>query len=152
MDDVTKPFVSPADQTRSYKNRKHGTVVNLSKTGLSTKTTPREHQQLIQEEVKDPKTTSYDLQTSLPLAWISFHDSTIMNRQVRNWALVIWLKSLMTEKNTFEEKLHQDFWENVQCVDETKKWNFLEVLCPVTSGVKLRNHFKIRLYCQVRWQ
>ncbi|KAK1789410.1 hypothetical protein P4O66_015339 [Electrophorus voltai] len=48
-----------------HKWRKHGTVVNLPRSGRPTKITPRAQQRLIQEVTKDPTTTSKELQASL---------------------------------------------------------------------------------------
>ncbi len=41
-----------------HKWRKHGTVVNLPRSGQPTKITPRAQRRLIQEVIKDPTTTS----------------------------------------------------------------------------------------------
>lgn len=48
-----------------HKCRKLGTVVNLPRSGWPTKITPRAQQQLIQEVIKKPRTTSKELQASL---------------------------------------------------------------------------------------
>ncbi len=48
-----------------HKWRKHGTVVNLPRTGRPTKITPRVQRRLIQEVTKDPTPTSKELQASL---------------------------------------------------------------------------------------
>ena len=48
-----------------HKWRKHGTVVNIPRSGQSTKMTPRAHRQLIQEVTKKDWTTSKALQASL---------------------------------------------------------------------------------------
>ncbi|XP_047186465.1 palmitoyltransferase ZDHHC21 isoform X2 [Scophthalmus maximus] len=45
--------------------RKHGTVVNIPRSGRPTKITPRAQRRLIQEVTKDPTTTSKELQASL---------------------------------------------------------------------------------------
>ncbi len=60
-----------------HKWRKHGTVVNLPRSGRPTKITPRAQRQLIQEVTKDPTTTSKELQASLASVKVSVHDSTI---------------------------------------------------------------------------
>ncbi len=44
-----------------HKWRKHGTVVNLPRSGRLTKITPRAQRRLIQEVTKDPTTTSKEL-------------------------------------------------------------------------------------------
>ncbi len=46
-----------------HKWRKLGTVVNLPRSGLPTKMYPRAQQRLIQEVIKEPRTTSKELQT-----------------------------------------------------------------------------------------
>ncbi|XP_029370196.1 zinc finger MYM-type protein 4-like [Echeneis naucrates] len=48
-----------------HKWRKHGTVVNLPRSGRPTKITPRAQQRLSQEVTKEPRTTSEQLQASL---------------------------------------------------------------------------------------
>ena len=61
-----------------HKWRKHGTVVNLSRSGRPTKITPRVQRRLIQEVTKDPTTTSKELQASLASVKVSVHDSTMV--------------------------------------------------------------------------
>ena len=63
-----------------HKWRKHGTVVNLPRSGRPTKMTPRAQRRLIQEVTKDPRTTSKELQASLASIKVSVHDSTIRKR------------------------------------------------------------------------
>uniref|UniRef100_A0A8C4XF57 Arginase n=1 Tax=Erpetoichthys calabaricus TaxID=27687 RepID=A0A8C4XF57_ERPCA len=48
-----------------HKWQKHGTVVNLPRSGRPTKITPRAQRRLIREVTKDPRTTSKELQASL---------------------------------------------------------------------------------------
>ncbi|XP_069033058.1 zinc finger MYM-type protein 4-like isoform X1 [Embiotoca jacksoni] len=52
-------------RTIIHKWKKHGTVVNLPRSGRPTKITPRAQRQLIQEVTKDPTATSKELQASL---------------------------------------------------------------------------------------
>uniref|UniRef100_A0AAY4ERF3 Serine/threonine protein phosphatase 2A regulatory subunit n=1 Tax=Denticeps clupeoides TaxID=299321 RepID=A0AAY4ERF3_9TELE len=59
-----------------HKWQKHGTVVNLPKSGRPTKITPRAQRQLIREATKDPRTTSKELAS----VKVSVHDSTIRKR------------------------------------------------------------------------
>ncbi len=113
-----------------HKWRKHGTVVNLPRSGRPTKITPRAQQRLIQEVTKDPTTTSKELQASLASVKVSVHDSTIRKRLGKNGlhGRVPRPKPLLSKKNikahlSFARK-HlddpQDFWENTLWTDETK--------------------------------
>ncbi len=113
-----------------HKWRKHGTVVNLPRSGRPTKITPRAQRRLIQEVTKDPTTTSKDLQASLASVKVSVHDSTIRKRLGKNGlhGRVPRRKPLLSKKNikahlSFARK-HlddpQDFWENTLWTDETK--------------------------------
>ncbi len=113
-----------------HKWRKHGTVVNLPRSGRPTKITPRAQRRLIQEVTKDPTTTSKELQASLASVKVSVHDSTIRKRLGKNGlhGRVPRLKPLLSKKNikarlSFARK-HlddpQDFWENTLWTDETK--------------------------------
>ncbi len=68
-----------------HKWRKHGTVVNLPRSGRPTKITPRAQRRLIQEVTKDPTTTSKELQASLASVKVSVHDSTIRKRLGKKW-------------------------------------------------------------------
>ncbi len=67
-----------------HKWRKLGTVVNLPRSGRPTKITPRAQRRLIQEVVKEPRTTSKELQASLASIKVSVHDSTIRKRLGKN--------------------------------------------------------------------
>ncbi|KAK3526828.1 hypothetical protein QTP70_034871, partial [Hemibagrus guttatus] len=64
---ISKALGLPRSTVRAiiYKWRKHGTVENLPRSGRPTKITPRAQRQLIQEVIKDPTTTSKELQASL---------------------------------------------------------------------------------------
>uniref|UniRef100_A0AAY4D9A2 Transposase n=1 Tax=Denticeps clupeoides TaxID=299321 RepID=A0AAY4D9A2_9TELE len=64
--------------------QKHGTVVNLPRSGRPTKITPRAQRQLIREATKDSRTTSKELQASLASIKVSVHDSTIRKRLGKN--------------------------------------------------------------------
>ncbi len=99
------------------------TVVNLPRSGWPTKITPRAQRQLIQEVIKEPRTTSKELQASLASIKVSVHDSTIRKRLGKNGihGRVPRQKPLLTKKNT---KAHltvakkyldypQDFWANI---------------------------------------
>uniref|UniRef100_A0A8C4T777 Arginase n=1 Tax=Erpetoichthys calabaricus TaxID=27687 RepID=A0A8C4T777_ERPCA len=67
-----------------HKWQKHGTVVNLPRSGRPTKITPRAQRRLIREVTKDPRTTSKELQASLASIKVSVHDSTIRKRLGKN--------------------------------------------------------------------
>ncbi len=133
--------------------RKHGSVVNLPRSGQPTKITPRAQRRLIQEVTKDPTPTSKELQASLASVKVSVPDSTIRKRLGKNGlhGRVPRPKPLLSKKNikarlSFARK-HlddpQDFWENTLWTDETKL-NFLEGVVPITSGVKVTQHFRKR--------
>ncbi len=105
-----------------HKWRKLGTVVNLPRSGWPTKITPSAQWRLIQEVIKEPRTTSKELQASLASIKVSVHDSTIRKRQKQQ-------KPLPTKKNTkacltFAKKYldysYKDFWVNILWTDETK--------------------------------
>ncbi len=85
-----------------HKWRKFGTVVNLPRSGRPTKITPRAQRRLIQEVIKEPRTTSKELQASLDSIKISVHDSTIRKRLGKNdiHGRVPRQKTLLTKKNT----------------------------------------------------
>ncbi len=80
---------------------KHGTVVNLPRSGRPTKITPRAQRRLIQEVTKDPTTTSKELQASLASVKVSVHDSTIRKRLGKNGlhGRVPRPKPLLSKKN-----------------------------------------------------
>ncbi len=63
-----------------HKWRKLGTVVNLPRSGRPTKITPRAQWRLIQKVIKEPRTTSKELQASLASIKVSVHDSAIRKR------------------------------------------------------------------------
>ncbi len=85
-----------------HKWRKLGTVVNLPRSGRPTKITPRVQWRLIQEVIKEPRTTSKELQASLASIKVSVHDSTIRKRLGKNGihGRVPRQKPLLTKKNT----------------------------------------------------
>ncbi len=95
-----------------------------------TKITPRVQWRLIQEVIKEPRTTSKELQASLASIKVSVHDSTIRKRLGKNsiHERVPRQKPLLTKKNTkarltFAKKYldyPQDFWANILWTDETK--------------------------------
>ncbi len=113
-----------------HKWRKLVTVVNLPRSGWPTKITPRAQWRLIQEVIKEPRTTSKELQASLASIKVSVHDSTIRKRLGKNCIheRVPRQKPLLTKNNTkarltFDKKYlyyPQDFWENILWTDETK--------------------------------
>ncbi len=112
-----------------HKWRKFGTVVNLPRSGRLTKITPRAQRRLIQEVIKEPRTTSKELQASLASIKISVHDSTIRKILGKNdiHGRVPRQKTLLTKKNTktrltFAKKYidyPQDFWANILWTNET---------------------------------
>ncbi len=109
-----------------YKWRKLGTVVNLPRSGRPTKITPRAQRRLIQEVIKEPRTTSKELQASLD-SKVSVHDSTIRKRRGIH-GRVPRQKPLLTKQNTKSrltfDKTYldytQDFWANILWTDATK--------------------------------
>ncbi len=114
----------------------------------ATKITPRAQRQLIQEVIKEPRTTSKELQASIKA---SVHDSTIRKRLDKNGipGRVPRQRPLLTKNNTkahlaFDKKYldyPQEFWANILWTDATKVQNFLEDVCLGTSGVKPTQHF-----------
>ncbi len=133
-----------------HKWRKLGTVVNLPRSGRTTKITPRGKRQLIQEVIKEPRTTCKELQASLASIKVSVHDSTIRKRLGKNdiHGRVPRQKPLLTKKNikallTFAKNIliiHKTFGQ-IFCGLMQQKLNILEGVCPVTSGVKPAQHF-----------
>ncbi len=112
-----------------HKWRKLVTVVNLLRSGRPTKITPRAQRRLIQEVIKEPRTTYKELQVSLALIKVSVHDSTIRKRLGKNGihGRVPRQKPLLTKKSTKVSHLPkkyldylQDFWANILWTDETK--------------------------------
>ncbi len=113
-----------------HKIRKLGTVVNFPRSGWPTKTTPRGQWRLIQELLKEFRTTSKELQASLASIKVSVHDSTIRKRLGKPsiHERVPSQKPLLTKKNTkahltFAKKYldyPQYFWANILWTYETK--------------------------------
>ncbi len=83
-----------------HKWRKLGTVLNLPRSGRPTKITPKAQRRLIQEVIKEPRTTSKELQASLASIKVSVHDSTIRKTLGKNSIHCHWQKPLLTKKNT----------------------------------------------------
>ncbi len=134
-----------------HKWRKLGTVVNLPRSERPTKITPRAQWWLIQEVIKEPRTTSKELQASLASVKVSVHDSTIRKTLGKNGIheKVPRQKPLLTKQNTkssltfakkYPQDYPQDFWK-IFCGMMRQKLNFLEGVCPVTSGVKPTQDF-----------
>uniref|UniRef100_A0A8C4SHN1 Transposase Tc1-like domain-containing protein n=1 Tax=Erpetoichthys calabaricus TaxID=27687 RepID=A0A8C4SHN1_ERPCA len=100
-----------------HKWQKHGTVVNLPRSGRTTKITPR-------------ATTSKELQASLASIKVSVHDSTIRKRLGKNGLHgrcprrkpLLSKKNIRARLNFAKKHLNdcQDFWENTLWTDETK--------------------------------
>ncbi len=78
------------------------TVMNLPRSGRPTKITPRAQWRLIQEVIKEPRTTSKELQASLASIKVSVHESTIRKRLGKNsiHGRVPRQNPLLTKKNT----------------------------------------------------
>uniref|UniRef100_A0A8C4S8W6 Transposase Tc1-like domain-containing protein n=1 Tax=Erpetoichthys calabaricus TaxID=27687 RepID=A0A8C4S8W6_ERPCA len=102
-----------------HKWQKHGTVVNLPRSGRPTKITPRAQRRLIREVTKDPRTTSKELQASLASIKVSVHDSTIRKRLGKNGLHGRFprRKPLLSKKNirarlNFAKKHLNDWWPN----------------------------------------
>uniref|UniRef100_A0A803KF20 Transposase Tc1-like domain-containing protein n=1 Tax=Xenopus tropicalis TaxID=8364 RepID=A0A803KF20_XENTR len=140
-----------------HKWQKHGTVVNVPRSGRPTKITPRAQRQLIREATKDPRTTSKELQASLASIKVSVHDSTIRKRLGKNGLHgrfprrkpLLSKKNIKARLNFAKKHLNdcQDFGK-IPCGPTRQKLNFLEGACPVTSGVKVTQHFRKRTSCQ----
>ncbi len=83
---ISKALVLQRTTVRAiiHKWRKHGTVLNLPRSGRPTKISPRVQRWLIQEVIKEPRTTSKELQASLASLKVSVHDSTIRKRLDKN--------------------------------------------------------------------
>ncbi len=124
---------------------------NLPRSGWPTKITPRAQRWLIQEVIKEPRTTSKELQASLASIKISVvHDSTIRKRLGKNdiHGRVPSQKPLLNKKNTkacltFTKK-YLDYPQDLRqifCGLMRQKLNFLEGVCPVTSGIKPTQDF-----------
>ncbi len=117
-------------RTLIHKWRKLGTVVNLPRSGRPTKITPRSQQRLIQEVIKELRTTSKELQASLSSIKVSVHDSTMRKRLGKKGihGRVPRQKLLLTKENTkacliFAKKYldyPQNFWANILGTDATK--------------------------------
>ncbi len=135
-----------------HKWRKLVTVVNLPRRGRPTKITPRAQQRLIQEVIKEPRTTSKELQASLASIKVSVHDSTIRKRLGKNGIhgrVQVQGKSHCWPKRT--QTLVSQLPKNILIIPKTfgqifcglmrQKLNFLEGVCPVTSGIKATQHF-----------
>ncbi len=131
-----------------HKWRKLGTVVNLSRSGWPTKITPQ--RRLIQEVIKEPRTTSKELQASLASINVSVHDSTIRKRLGKNGIHGEFQgKSHCWPKRT--QRLITHLPKNILIIPKTfgqifcglmrQKLNFLEGAFPVTSGIKPTLHF-----------
>ncbi len=98
--------------------------------GRPTKITPRSQQRLIQEVIKEPRTTSKELQASLSSIKVSVHDSTMRKRLGKKGihGRVPRQKLLLTKKNTkarliFAKKYLDyppNFWANILWTDATK--------------------------------
>ncbi len=125
-----------------HKWRKLGTVVNLPRSGRPTKITPRAQQRLIQEVIKEPRTTSKELQASVASIKVSVHDSTIRKRLDKNGIHV----RVPRLKATADQKEHKGSSHICQkYLDYPKTFGQifcgLTGVCPVTSGVKPTEHF-----------
>ncbi len=131
-----------------HKWRKLVTVVNLPRSDPPTTITPRAQCRLLYEVIKEPRTTSKELQASLASIKVSVHDSTIRKRLGKNGIHGRRQKPLLIKNNTkarltfAKQYLNypQDFWPNILWTDE-EKLSFLEGACPVTSGVETNTVF-----------
>ncbi len=101
------------------------------------------------EVIKDPRTTSKELQDSLPSIKVGVHDSTIRKRLGKNRirGRASRQKSLLTKKT---QRLVSHLPKKILIIPKTfgqifcglmrHKLNFLEGVCPVTFGVKPAFH------------
>ncbi len=132
--------------------RKLVTVVNLPRSGWSTKITPRAQWRLIQEVIKEPCTTSKELQASLTSIKVSVHDSTIRKRLGKNGThrRVPREKPLLTKKNT---KARLTFAKNILIIPKTwETHQRLHLLCAacLTGSATIcisQQPFHWRCYC-----
>ncbi len=122
-----------------------------SQSGRPTKITPRAQRRLIQEVTKDPTTTSKELQASLASVKVSVHDSTIRKRLGKNGlhGRVPRPKPLLSKKNikahlSFDILMIPKTFGKILCGLTRQKFNFLEGVCPITSGLKVTQHFRKR--------
>ncbi len=132
-----------------HKWRKLGTVVNLPRS-RPTKITPRAQWRLILEVIKEPITTSKELQASLDSIKVSVHDSTIKKRLCKSG-----IRESSQAKATADQKEHKSsshiylkiYWFSPKTFGQIiyglmrQKLSLLESVCPVTSGVKPTQHF-----------
>uniref|UniRef100_A0A803KDU4 Transposase n=1 Tax=Xenopus tropicalis TaxID=8364 RepID=A0A803KDU4_XENTR len=124
-----------------HKWQKHGTVVNLPRSGRPTKITPRAQRQLIREATKDPRTTSKELQASLASIKVSVHDSTIRKRLGKNGLHgrfprrkpLLSKKNIMARLNFAKKNISMiaKTFGKIPCGPTRQKLNFLEGACPV---------------------
>ncbi len=132
---ISKPLGLQRTTVRAiiHKWRKLVTVVNLPGSGRPTKITPRTQRRLIQEVIKEPRTTSKELQASLASIKVSVHDSTIRKRLGKNGIHVprqkfqgkshCWPKRTQRLVSHLPKKYldyPQDIWANILWTDETK--------------------------------
>ncbi len=106
--------------------------MHLPRSGWPTEFTSRVQCRLIQEVIKEPRTTSKELQASLASIKVSVHDSTIRKRLGKNGIhgrVQVQGKSHCWPKRTQRPVSHlpkkyldypQDFWANILWTDETK--------------------------------
>ncbi len=126
-----------------HKWRTFGTFVNLPRSGRPTKITPRVQWGLIQVVIKEHRTTSKELQVSLTSIKVSVHDSTIREKKTGQKRHP-WESS----KNT---RVCLTFATNILIISKTfgqifcrlmrQTFNFLEGVCPITSGIKPTQDF-----------
>ncbi len=129
--------------------------MHLPRSGWPTEFTSRVQCRLIQEVIKEPRTTSKELQASLASIKVSVHDSTIR----RDWAKTASMGEFKSKaKAIADQKEHKGpshiCQKNILIIPKTfgqifcglmrQKFNFLEGVCPVTSGVKPTQHLTKR--------
>ncbi len=124
-----------------HKWRKLLTVVNLPRSDPPTTITPRAQCRLVYEVIKEPRTTSKELQASLASIKVSVHDST---RAGKNGIHGRRQKPLLIKNNTKARltfaKQYLDY-PQIFCGLMRQKLSFLEGACPVTSGVETNTVF-----------
>ncbi len=132
---VIKPFLRLWDSSEPWSeplSTNVETVVNLPRNGRPTKITPRAQWRLIQEVIKEPRTTSKELQASLASVKVSVHDSTIRKRLGKKTAKAIADQKehkgsshicqkniLIKYSNIYLGKYSVDWWD--------KSWTFWKV-------------------------
>lgn len=88
-----------------HKWKKFGTVMNLPRSGRPPKILPKTRREIIREVMKNPSTTSKDLQAALAAANIVVHDSTIRRiLGVHGRPTLSRLQDIMSLRSSYDEE------------------------------------------------